>query len=229
MVLFYYDHKKFYNAVDCIIFGFDEAGLKVLLIKREFEPGKGEWSLMGGFLHEGECLDEAARRILHDLTGLDNIYLEQLYTYSDPLRDPGERVISTAFFSIIKSELYYQSRNKGYEARWFGINSLPELIFDHSVMVFRAVKRLQRKAASEPVGFELLPEMFTIPQLQKLYEAIYQREFDKRNFRKKIVSLNVLEKFETKDKTGSKKGAFFYRFDKKRYDELILSGEEFGL
>jgi len=228
MTDFYSIHSKIYVAVDCIIFGFDERGLKLLLIKRDFEPGKGDWSLMGGFLRYDESLDNAAKRILHDLTGLHNIYLEQLYTFSDPERDPGERVISAAYFSIIRSEQYNETRNTGYQAKWFPLKFLPDLVFDHKQMIVRAMKRLRRRAATEPIGFELLPEKFTIPQLQDLYEAIYQQKLDKRNFRKKIFQMNILEKLIEKDKSGSKKGAFLYRFDKERYDTLINSGDHFN-
>ena len=229
MTDYYSNFNKIYVAVDCIIFGFDDKGLKLLLIRRNFEPGKGEWSLMGGFLKQDESLDDAAKRILHDLTGLHNIYLEQLYAFSEPERDPGERVISVAYFSIIRSEQYDENHNKEYDARWFPLKTLPVMVFDHNEMILKAMKRLRRRAASEPIGFELLPEKFTIPRLQRLYEAIYLQKLDKRNFRKKIFQMNIMEKLDEKDKTGSRKGAYLYRFDKNRYDELINSGDQFNL
>lgn len=225
---FYKDKDKFYVAVDCIIFGFDQEGLKVLLVKRNFEPCKGQRSLMGGFLRENESLDDAAKRILHELTGLKNIYLEQLYTYGDIVRDPGARVLSAAYFAIIKSE-FLESRNDDCDAKWYHIDEIPEVVFDHKRMIDKGLKRLRRRAASEPVGFELLPEKFTIPQLRMLYEAIYQQKMDKRNFSKKIFAMDVLEKLDKKDKTGSKKGAFLYRFNTDKYKTLKESGLEFKL
>lgn len=225
---YYKKETRFYVAIDCIIFGFDREGLRILLIKRNFDPGKGQRSLMGGFLKENESLDDAAKRILYDLTGLQNIYLEQLYTYGEPDRDPGARVLSVAYFAIIKSE-YLESRNDYYDAKWFSIDDIPEVIFDHKIMIEKGIRRLRRRAATEPIGFELLPEKFTIPQLRMLYEAIYQQKFDKRNFSKKIFSMDVLEKLDTKDKTNSKKGAYLYRFDIKKYKAFISNGEHFKL
>ena len=183
---------------------------------------------MGGFPKENETIDEAAARILKDLTGLDNIYMEQLYTYGELDRDTGERVISVAYSSIIRADKYLESKNDGYDARWFSVNKIPDVIFDHKRMIEKAIRRLQRRAASEPIGFELLPEKFTIPQLRKLYEGIYQEKLDKRNFSKKIFSMDVMEKLDTKDKSNSKKGAFLYRFDIQKYS-FINNGELFKL
>ncbi len=228
MSSFYKNEDRFFVAVDCIIFGFDRERLKVLLIKRNFEPGKDQRSLMGGFLRENESLDAAAKRILHELTGLKDIYLEQLYTYGDPARDPGARVLSVAYFTIVKSE-FLESRNDDYDAKWYRIDAIPEVVFDHMIMIDKAMKRLRRRAASEPIGFELLPEKFTIPQLRILYEAIYQQKLDKRNFSKKIFAIDVLEKLDKKDKSGSKKGAYLYRFDIEKYKALKESGVDFKL
>jgi 8-oxo-dGTP diphosphatase len=228
MSRFYKSEDRFYVAVDCIIFGFDREGLKVLLINRNFEPCRNQRSLMGGFLQESESPDDAAKRILHELTGLKNIYLEQLYTYGDPARDPGARVLSVAYFAIIKSE-FLESRNDEYDAKWYSIDAIPEVVFDHKIMIDKAIKRLRRRAASEPIGFELLPKIFTIPQLRLLYEAIYLEKLDKRNFSKKIFAMDVLEKLDKKDKSGSKKGAFLYRFDIDKYKALKESGVDFKL
>ena len=228
MINSYKNEDRFLVAVDCIIFGFDLDGLKVMLIKRNFEPGKDQRSLMGGFLQEKESLDDAAKRILHELTGLKDIYLEQLYTYGDPARDPGARVLSAAFFAIIKSE-FLESRNDEYDAKWYNIDAIPEVVFDHRIMIDKGIRRLRRRAVSEPIGFELLPKKFTIPQLRRLYEAIYQEELDKRNFSKKIFAMDVLEKLDKKDKSGSKKGAFLYRFDIDKYKALKESGVDFKL
>lgn len=225
----YRQYEKQYVAVDCIIFGFDKKKLKLLCIKRDFEPGKGEWSLMGGFVQGKESSDDAASRVLTDLTGLSDIYLEQLQTYGDPDRDPAGRVISIAYYALIDSVKFDKSISRDYDAKWFSLNKLPNLIFDHQVMVEKALRRLRRKCKTQPVGFELLPEKFTLPQLMMLYEAIFNQEFDKRNFRKKILSNGILEKLEEKDMEGSRKGAFLYKFDKVKYDELISNGLSFDI
>jgi ADP-ribose pyrophosphatase YjhB (NUDIX family) len=227
--VYYKEHTRFLVAVDCIIFGFDYNQLKLLLIKRNFSPQKGKWSLVGGFLKADESLDQAALRILNNLTGLSDIYLEQLYTYGDINRDPGERVLSTAYYALINAENYHLPINRESSAKWFPIEKIPRLIFDHNIMVDKAMRRLRRKSLSQPIGFELLPEKFTIPQLQKLYEAIHQRELDKRNFRKKILSMGLLRKLDEKQRTGSKKGAFYYMFDKEKYDDLVGRGFHFEI
>jgi 8-oxo-dGTP diphosphatase len=227
MSTYYTEFEEFLVAVDCIIFGFDCHELKLLLIKRGFPPAQNEWSLMGGFLKKDESLDNAAARVLAKLTGLKNVYLEQLYTYGEVNRDPGERVISAAYFALIKIDDYDKELIMKYNAKWFPINDFPELIFDHNEMVKRALKRLRKKAQSQPIGFELLPEKFTIPELQRLYEAIFQKDFDKRNFRKKILGFEVLRKFDEKDKKRSKKGAYLYQFDQHKYDNLIENGYSF--
>lgn len=226
---YYNEHKKFYVAVDCIIFGFDQDGLKLLLIKRKFEPMKGKWSLMGGFLQENESLDEAAARVLFHLTGLKGVYLEQLYTYGEKDRDPGERVISVAYYALIRTDDYKSDLGKQHGARWFLFERKPSLIFDHDVMVDKALRRLRRKTKSQPIGFELLPEKFTIPMLQRLYESIHGKKFDKRNFRKKIFQLNILKKLDEKEKSSSRKGAWLYKFDKKKYHKLVEAGMHFGI
>ena len=215
--------------MDCIIFGFDYRQLKLLLIKRNFQPQKGKWSLVGGFLDAEESLDQSALRILNTLTGLNDIYLEQLYTYGEIKRDPGERVLSTAYYALINAEDYHLPINRESTAKWFPIEKIPSLIFDHNIMVDKAMRRLRRKSLSQPIGFELLPEKFTIPQMQKLYEAIHQRDLDKRNFRKKILSMGLLKKLEEKQKSGSRKGAYFYRFDKEKYDDLVSRGFHFEI
>jgi len=226
---FYSENTRFLVAVDCIIFGFDYRQLKLLLIKRNFQPQKGKWSLVGGFLNAEESLDQSALRILNTLTGLNDIYLEQLYTYGEIKRDPGERVLSTAYYALINAEDYHLPINRESTAKWFPIEKIPSLVFDHNIMVDKAMRRLRRKSLSQPIGFELLPEKFTIPQMQKLYEAIHQRDLDKRNFRKKILSMGLLKKLEEKQKSGSRKGAYFYRFDKEKYDDLVSRGFHFEI
>tara|TARA_Y100001935_G_scaffold193913_1_gene162021 strand:- start:39594 stop:40301 length:708 start_codon:yes stop_codon:yes gene_type:complete len=221
----YKEYEHILVAVDCIIFGFHKNELKLLLIKRDFEPEKGKWSLMGGFLDDDESLDEAAQRILKTLTGLHDIYLDQLHSFGDVDRDPVERTISVAYYALIDVETHDKELLKQHSASWFPIHSVPELIFDHEEMVLSALKRLRRKASHQPVGFELLPEKFTLPELQKLYESIYDTNLDKRNFRRRILSMDVLEKTEEKQKTNSRKGAFLYRFDPKKYSRKVNNGD----
>ncbi|HSV89332.1 MAG TPA: NUDIX domain-containing protein [Bacteroidales bacterium] len=221
----YQFHDKNYVAVDSIIFGFNSDNvLMLLLIKRKFEPCKGCYSLMGGFVRKDEGLDNAACRILDELTGLKSIYLEQLYTYGDLNRDTEARVISVAYYALIKMEDYDEELGQRYDAQWFPIDKLPPLIFDHETMVEKAIRRLRRKTIIQPIGFELLPEKFTMFQLQKLYESIHHQNFDKRNFRKKILSMNVLTMLNEKDKIGSKRGAALFKFDKDKYDHLMENG-----
>ena len=218
----YRAHTKVLLAVDCIIFGFDQDNLKILLIKRDFEPERGKWSLMGGFLTPDETLDDAASRILQKLTGLHDIYLDQLRSFSQPKRDPVDRTVSTAYYALINIEEHNKELTKKYSAEWFNIQDIPPLIFDHNEMISQAINRLRYKASVEPIGFELLPEKFTMRQLQKLYEAILGQELDKRNFIKKILSLDVLIKLDEKDMTSSKKGSFLYKFDAEKYDRFKI-------
>lgn len=221
----YDQHDKIFVALDCIIFGFDRNGLKLLLIKRDFEPEKGNWSLMGGFLEKDESLDEAADRILHKLTGLKNVYLEQLYGFGEVDRDPVERTVSIAYYALINIREHDKELVEKYSARWFPIDELPDLIFDHEEMVEAAKARLQYKASHQPVGFELLPEKFTLPELQILYEAIYETTLDKRNFRRRILSMDVLVKTNEKQKKYSKKGAYLYKFDEDKYHSKVDNGD----
>lgn len=176
MKKFYKTYPKILVAVDSIIFGFNENDLelKLLLLKRKFEPAKGEWSLMGGFVNPDESLDDAAKRIVLQLTGLEDVYMEQLYAFGDPERDPGGRIISVAYFSLIKIKEYDRELVKEHGASWVPLSELPNLIFDHDNMLEKALRKLRIRARTQPIGFELLPEKFTIPQLQRLYEAIYQ-------------------------------------------------------
>lgn len=224
---YYKDHDRILVALDCIIFGFDRSGLKLLLIKRDFEPEKGKWSLMGGFLKREESLDEAADRILQKLTGLENDYLEQLYGFGEVDRDPVDRTISIAYYALINILEQDKELVEKYSACWFPVDELPDLIFDHKEMVEAAKARLRYRASHEPVGFELLPEKFTLPELQTLYEAIYETSLDKRNFRRRILSMDVLIKTDEKQKKYSKKGAFLYKFDEKKYKEKLDGGGSF--
>lgn len=227
----YSKHSRYLVAVDCIIFGYDifDKEIKLLLVKRSFEPAKGKWSLEGGFIKENESLDEAAYRILRNLTGLDIVYLKQSYSYGEINRDPGARVISVAYFALIPIMDINKELAEQNGAQWRSIARLPDLIFDHSEMVKKSLSDLQNQIKIKPVGFELLPEKFTLVQLQDLYEAIYQRKVDKRNFRKKILSMEILEKLDEKERETSKKGAFYYKFNKDRYEILKQNGFYFNL
>ena len=210
-------------AVDCIIFGFDNEGLKILLIKRDFEPEKGKWSLIGGFLKKEEVLDSAAIRILESYTGLQDIYMEQLHAYSDIDRDPVERTISVAYYALINIENHDAEMIENYQAQWFNVADAPKLIFDHDSMVRHAIRRLRYRTSTKPVGFELLPEKFTMRQLLELYEAILDKELDKRNFISKINSLDILVKLDEKNMQSSRKGSYLYMFDKEKYDAKSLN------
>jgi 8-oxo-dGTP diphosphatase len=230
-VKIYSPNPRHYVAVDCIIFGYDilKKEIKLLLIKRSFEPAKGKWSLAGGFVMDDESIDEAASRILFDLTGLRNVYLEQSHTFGLPGRDPGSRVISTAYYALIKIQDIDNRLKDIYGAHWRSISDLPELVFDHKDMVTVALSCLRRQVKINPIGFELLSEKFTLVQLQELYEAIYQKKVDKRNFRKKILSMELLLKLDEKEKKTSRKGAYYYRFIKEKYRNLLKNGFYFNL
>ncbi len=228
---YYFEHEKFHIALDSIIFGYDEDGreLKILLLKRNFQPAEGEWSLMGGFLKNSESVNDAAKRVLNQLTGLSNVYMEQLYAFGELDRDPGARIISIAYFALIKISDSDLELVKSCGATWVPISKMPDLIFDHQDMVNLAMRKLQIRARTQPIGFELLPDKFTIPQLQGLYEAIYNKSLDKRNFRRKLLSMDLLEKLEEKEKESSRKGAWYYRFDPSKYEDLLKRGFNFDL
>ncbi len=213
----YQTQTKCLVALDSIIFGFDGHELKLLLVKRGIEDEHHTWSLMGGWVQPEESLEQASNRILFELTSLTDIYLEQLHTFGNPKRDPVERTVSVAYFALINVEDYDNKISKNFEAQWFSMQELPQLLFDHSAMVEMAIEHLRYKASQHPIGFELLPEKFTIPQLQKLYEAIFGTELDKRNFSRKLLSTHLLVKLEEKQKGFSKKGAFYYKINEEKY------------
>jgi ADP-ribose pyrophosphatase YjhB (NUDIX family) len=207
----YRDHDKHYVAVDCVIFGYENGELKVLLYPRGFEPAIGKWSLLGGFVDRSETLGDAARRVLFSTTGLQNIYQEQVHAFSKIDRDPAGRVISVAYYALIRIDQQDGDLVREHGARWWPVSRLPKLIFDHREMIKNALLRLQKKAGTELIGPELLGDEFTMTNLKKLYQAIFQREIDAGNFRKKILSLGVLHNTGKKDKSESKKGAFLYQ------------------
>ncbi|NKI25297.1 NUDIX hydrolase [Arenibacter sp. 6A1] len=225
----YTEQHKILVATDCIVFGFDEGVLKLLVFKRRINPFMGEWSLIGSFVDEEESVTEAARRVLLQFTGLENIFLKELRAYSDVDRDPGARCISIGQYALIRINEYDKEQVERHGAKWFAVDELPDMVLDHNRMISDALDRLKETARRKPLGFELLPEKFTIPQLQQLYEAIYQRRLDDRNFRKKLLSFGLLIKLDEKDKTSSKKGAFLYRFDHDKYKNLEESGFNFVL
>lgn len=205
-------------AIDCIVFGYDEeAGLQILLVRRHLEPEKGKWALMGGLLDDHENLDQAAQRILHCLTGMTNVYLEELKVFSHRDRDPVERTISVTYTALVNIHNYEHQITNEFEARWFPASNLPDLIFDHNEMVRFAKQQLKYKANLHPIGFELLPKRFTFTQLRKLYDAIYETQLDKGNFRRMMLATGLLVRLKEKDKTSSKKGAYFYQLDSEKY------------
>jgi 8-oxo-dGTP diphosphatase len=209
---YYSSQHEFLVAVDCIILGFRDNQISLLVHRREMEPALGGASLMGGFVRENESVEAAAIRVLTDLTGLENIFMEQVGFYGAVDRDPGERVISCAYYALIDINEQDEELLKKHQAYWMNIQESEQLIFDHHQMVKDAIHILRRKASIQPIGFNLLPGKFTLTSLQSLYEAIYNHQLDKRNFRKKMLSMSFLEKTDEVDKSGSKKGAYYYRF-----------------
>ncbi|GHA47991.1 DNA mismatch repair protein MutT [Salinimicrobium marinum] len=226
---YYIQKDRMYVATDCIIFGFDSGSLKLLIFKRRVKPFLGEWSLIGSFVKLNEDVEEAAQRVLEEITGLKDVFMEELKSYGKADRDPGFRCVSIGQYALIRINDYDKELVEKHGAHWYDINEVPNLVLDHNQMVQDALVRIRRKARYKPIGFELLPEKFTIPQLQRLYEAIYQKDLDSRNFRKKVLSLNVLLKLDEKDKSTSRRGAFLYKFENKRYRELLTSGYNFEL
>ncbi|MDG3583483.1 MULTISPECIES: NUDIX hydrolase [Galbibacter] len=226
---YYKDESKMHVATDCIVFGFDDGELKLLIFKRRVAPKKGAWSLIGSFVQINEDVDNAARRVLKEITGLDNVFFEQSLTYGKADRDDGARCISVAQFALIRIDEYDRELTEKHGAYWYKLDELPDLVLDHDQMVIDALAKLRRKAKHQPIGFELLPEKFTIPQLQSLYEAIFQRNLDPGNFRKKVLSFKVLKKLDEKDKSSSKRGAYYYRFDHENYKKLLESGYNFEI
>jgi ADP-ribose pyrophosphatase YjhB (NUDIX family) len=226
---FYIDKESVLVAVDCIIMGFKDNDIHILIAKRPFDPLRSNWSLMGGFVKGNEGLSGAVQRVLYEYTGLTGIYMEQVGVYGEMDRDLGERVISIAHYALVDMDKTDISNAEKFGAKWVSLQQMPKLVFDHNQMVSDTMKRLQQRAAVKPIGFNLLCEHFTLPTLQSLYEAIYQESIDKRNFRKKILAMDILEKLDTKDKNSSKKGAFYYQFNKEKYQKLIESGLHFSL
>ena len=219
MTTYYKEFQKVLLSVDCIIFGFDQNKLKILIGRRNMDPGRGEWSLYGGFVRNDESLDAAAQRTLLELTGLRNIFMSQVGAFGNIDRDPGERVVSIAYYALINVKDYSERLRKQHGVEWVNIEDIPQMYSDHNAMIAKARKLIQQKIKTNPVGFELLPELFTLTQLQRLYEAVNGEPLDKRNFRKRIKEMDYIEKTELIDKKTSKRGASLYRFNKKAFTE----------
>ncbi len=212
-------------SVDAVVFGYEEGSISVLLIKRKYDPFKGQWAIPGGFVINNESLEEAVERELFEETGIKINYLEQLYTFGKPDRDPRGRVVSIAYFGLVRPNAFkiYASTD-AEQVQWFNINDLPKLSFDHKEILKTAIERLQGKITYEPIGFELLDKKFPFSDLEKLYTTLLGREIDRRNFRKKIVGLNVLDELDEKVSKGSGRPANLFRFNKKRYFQLKKEG-----
>lgn len=214
MTDFYSSSDKLLVAVDCIIFGLNNNELSILLTKRAFEPEKGKWSLLGGFVGRDESVDMAAQRVLSDLTGLKDLYLEQVGAFGEVNRDPGERVVSVAYCALVKFNDPDRNAMEKLNAKWIPANKLPQLGFDHPQMIAKARAELKHRFSTEPLAFNLLPELFTLTQLQNLYELILGEIIDKRNFRKRINEIKAIVPTDLIDKTCSRRGARLYHFDK---------------
>ena len=227
-----YEYARPAVTVDCVVFGYEAQApsLKVLLIKRKLPPFEGSWALPGGFVQIDESVEAAARRELTEETGVENVFLEQLYTFGAVERDPRDRVISVAYYALVSLQRYQlQAATDASDAQWFNLSALPQLEFDHASIIDCAVARLRGKIRYEPIGFELLPEPFTLSQLQQLYEQILEKEIDKRNFRKKLLKTNLLVDTEKKESGVAHRAAKLYRFDRKRYQSLKQGGTFFEL
>lgn len=212
-------------SVDAVVFGYEEGKISVLLIKRKYEPFKDKWAIPGGFVLNDESLEEAVERELQEETGVKINYLEQLYSFGNPSRDPRGRVISIAYFGLIRPNAFkIFASTDAAQVAWFNINELPHLSFDHKEILEIAIKRLQGKITYEPIGFELLDKKFPFSDLEKLYTTLLGRAIDRRNFRKKIVSLNVLDELKEKVSKGSGRPASLFQFNKKRYFQLKTDG-----
>lgn len=217
-------------TVDCVVFAFDDARLKVLLIERGAPPFDGNWALPGGFVQVGEPIEGAARRELAEETGVKDIFLEQLYTFGNPERDPREHVVSVAYLALIRRvDHQLQAATDARAARWFDVVDLPALAFDHQRIFDLALARMRSKLRYQPVCFELLPPKFTLTQLQSLYEIILGRSFDKRNFRKKILGQKILEGLREKEQNVAHRAARLYQFDAKKLERLEKRGDTFQL
>jgi len=227
---FTYDYPRGALTVDCVVFGLDDHDLKVMLIQRGQPPFEGKWALPGGFVHLDETLEEAARRELEEETGLRKVFLEQLYAFGAVGRDPRERVVSVAYYALVNlSDHKVQSSTDARDAAWFGVHESPSLAFDHAQILRVALERLRSKLQREPVGFELLPKKFTLSQLQHVYEMVLERKLDKRNFRKRVLAMDLLIETDEVEQDVAHRAARLYSFDERKYRRLAKAGFNFEL
>lgn len=229
---FTYEYPRAALTVDAVIFGYDasENELRVLLIQRALPPFQGKWALPGGFVRVGESTDEAARRELQEEAGLQKVFLEQLYTFSTPERDPREHVITVAYMALVHLlDHPPQAATDAAQAAWFSLSELPPLAFDHDQILETAHRRIQSKIRYEPIGFELLPSKFTLTQLQHLYEAVLGQALDKRNFRKKFLAMDLLKDTGEVQQDVAHRAAALWSFDRRRYERLRKEGLNFSL
>lgn len=225
-----YEYPRAALTVDCVVFGLGEEDLKVLLIQRDLEPFEGSWALPGGFVRLEETLEEAARRELSEETGIENVYLEQLYTIGDVDRDPRERVVTVTYYALVNlSDHRVHAATDARNAAWFAIDDVPALAFDHPKILKLAHERLRSKVRYQPIGFELLPAKFTLRQIQHLYEVILDRQLDKRNFRKKILSMGILVELDEVETDVAHRAARLYKFDRRKYRRLTKQGFHFEI
>ncbi|MCA9006664.1 MULTISPECIES: NUDIX hydrolase [Gimesia] len=225
-----YEYPRAALTVDCVVFGLDEADLQVLLIQRDLPPFEGDWALPGGFVRLEESLEEAARRELQEETGIENVFLEQLYTVGTVDRDPRERVVTVAYYALVNlSDHRIQAATDARNAAWFAVDDVPALAFDHPEILEMAHERLRGKVRYQPIGFELLPPKFTLRQIQHLYEVILDRPLDKRNFRKKILSMGILIELDEVETDVAHRAARLYKFDHRKYKRLTKQGFHFEI
>jgi 8-oxo-dGTP diphosphatase len=226
-----YEYPRPALTVDCIVFGLDaQQELKVMLIQRDIPPFQGQWAIPGGFVRMDETLEQAALRELQEETGIHDVYLEQLYTFGGLGRDPRDRTVTVAYYALINlAEQKIKAATDARDANWFSLSKIPQLAFDHDQILQTAIARLRSKIRYEPIGFELLPKKFTLTQLQKLYEIVLDRQLDKRNFRKKILSMDLLIDTNDLEQGVSHRAAKLYRFDENKYLELKQNGFNFEI
>lgn len=225
-----YEYPRPALTVDAAVFGLDEEDLKILLIRRAIEPFQGKWALPGGFVRVEESLEAAVRRELLEETGISDVFLEQLYTFGDLGRDPRERVVTVAYYALVRlSDHRIKATTDARDAAWFPVAEATGLPFDHNRILAVALERLKGKVRYQPIGFELLPPQFTLSQLQRLYETILEKPLDKRNFRKKILAMNFLVALDEVQKDVAHRAARLYRFDRKKYQQLQRRGFNFEI
>jgi 8-oxo-dGTP diphosphatase len=225
-----YEYPRPALTVDCVVFGLDVDDLKVLLIQRRLAPHQHQWALPGGFVRIDETLDEAARRELAEESGITDVYLEQLYTFGELDRDPRERVVTVAYYALAKlSDHRIRAATDAERVAWFGMDDLPKLAFDHARIIEKAIERLRGKVRYAPIGFELLPPRFTLTQLQRLYEIVLMQPLDKRNFRKKILSMGLLIETDEVEQGVRHRAARLYKFDRRKYEKLTRQGLSFAI